>query len=679
MSHTFLFELGTEELPPLQLRGLRDALVAGFTKALGECQLEHGSVRGYGTPRRLALVVEELASSQPDTESERRGPKVDVAFDSDGQPTRAALGFASSCGVEVSDLERMSTNKGEWLMFREAKQGRLARELLPEVLEDVVGRLATERMMRWGSSRTEFVRPAQWLVMMLDNEVVEATLLGHKSDRTTRGHRFMGAGTAAIAHANDYTKVLKSLNVVADQDERVGIIEAQLKQAIGGDILNENAALLDEVAALTEWPVVLRGDFPAQYLALPDEVMISVMEKHQRYFALKGPDGNLVSSFLMVANIESKDPSQVIAGNERVIRPRLADGEFFWNADTQTRLEDRVTGLGSLVFQAKLGSYEAKTTRIKQIASKLASHLGADEVTTARAALLCKADLITDMVIEFTDLQGIMGGHYARHDGESNAVAEAISDHYRPVGSGSALPDSVEACCVAIADKIDNLVGLFGIGEPPSGSRDPFGLRRAALGIVRIVLERRLDLPVPVMLNAARDAHDGQFGVDDVFAYIQDRLRYHYVDKGIAVDVVNAAFGAEGGISSLLDTDARVQALDTFRQSPEGIAAAASNKRVANILSKSRSHTEIDADRFEHEAETGLFAHIVAAQDQLAGAATFGERLSVLAALQPHLDRFFDDVMVMAEDDAVRNNRLALLQSARELFLTVGDLSELQG
>ena len=679
MTHTFLFELGTEELPPLQLRGLRDALVSGFSRALDDSSLTHGEVRGFATPRRLALLVQELAASQPDVQNERRGPKVDVAFDADGNPTKAAAGFASSCGVDVADLDRLTTDKGEWLMFREDKPGRPAKELLPALLSDVVGKLATDRMMRWGASRTEFVRPAQWLVMLLDDEVVEGTLLGHESGRTTQGHRFMGVGAADIGSANDYVKVLKELNVIADQDDRSGIIAAQLQQAAGDDQLNESAALLDEVAALTEWPVVLRGDFPEQFLELPDEVLISAMEKHQRYFALRRADGSLAPSFLMIANLESKDPRQVIAGNERVIRPRLADGEFFWKTDTQTKLADRVPKLGSLVFQAKLGSYEKKTRRIQQIARALAQEVGANEYTTVRAAELCKADLITDMVIEFTDLQGIMGGHYALHDGEPPEVAEAVAQHYRPTGAGSPVPDSAEACCVAIADKADNLVGLFGIGEPPTGSRDPFGLRRAALGIVRIVLERSLNLPLDTICAAAGAAHENAYETSAVRDYLVERLRFHYVDRGIAADVVNAAFGAAGGVNSLLDTDARVAALDQFRQGEAGKAAAASNKRVANILSKAESAAGVDAGRLEADAERELFATIEASRGRLSTAADYGQRLGILADMQPALDRFFEDVMVMAEDDAVRNNRVALLQSARELFLSVGDLSELQG
>tara|TARA_Y100001934_G_scaffold103870_2_gene127704 strand:- start:695 stop:2734 length:2040 start_codon:yes stop_codon:yes gene_type:complete len=679
MSHTFLFELGTEELPPLQLRGLRDALVAGFTNALDDNALGHGDIRGYATPRRLALLVNDLAAAQPDTQSERRGPKVDVAFDADGNPTKAASGFAVSCGVDVADLDRMKTDKGEWLLFREDRPGRQSKELLPSLLSEVVGKLGTERMMRWGSTRTEFVRPAQWLVMLLDDEIVEGNILGHASGRTTRGHRFMGAGTAEISSANDYIEVLRQLKVVADQDDRSDIIEAQLLKAAGDDQLNENAALLDEVAALTEWPVVLRGDFPAQFLELPDEVLISAMEKHQRYFALRRADGSLAPSFLMIANLDSSNPSQVILGNERVIRPRLADGEFFWNADTQTRLSDRVSQLGSLVFQATLGSYEQKTRRIQHIATALASGVGADKTTTARAAELCKADLVTDMVIEFTDLQGIMGGHYARHDGESQAVAEAITQHYRPTGAGSPVPDSLEGCCVAIADKADNLVGLFGIGEPPTGSRDPFGLRRAALGVIRIVLERELPLSLGEIFEAASTAHDGQFETQSVLDYLIDRLRYYYVDRGIAVDVVNAAFGAAGGVNSLLDTDARVQALDQFRQSAAGKAAAASNKRVANILSRTETASTVNADRFEEAAERELSAQIDEARGRIESANDYRERLAILAGMQPALDRFFEDVMVMADDDAVRDNRLALLQSARALFLTVGDLSELQG
>ena len=679
MSHSFLFELGTEELPPVQLRGLRDALVTGITRALDDNHLAYGEVDGFATPRRLALLVQDLASAQPDTENERRGPKVDVAFNADGEPTKAALGFAGSCGVEVSDLERLSTDRGEWLMFRKAKPGRPARELLPELVNEVIGRLSTERMMRWGSTRTEFVRPAQWLVMLMDDEVIPATVLGQSSGRETRGHRFMSAGSSEIAHANDYVMVLKSLNVIASQDDRVKIIEAQLQEAVGDDVLNENVGLLDEVAALTEWPVVLRGDFPKQFLRLPDEVIISVMEKHQRYFALKGVDGQLVSSFLMVANLESKDPLQVIAGNERVIHPRLADGEFFWQADTQMRLEDQVSRLGSLVFQAKLGSYEEKTNRIVEIASALAAQLDADEMTTARAARLCKADLISEMVIEFSELQGIMGGHYARHGGESEAVAQAITEHYRPVGSGSALPETVEGCCVAIADKVDNLVGLFGIGEPPSGSRDPFGLRRASIGIIRIILERQLDLPVSVILASARAAHGDQHETDEVLEYLQERLRHHFIDSGVEADVVYAAFGAEAGIESMVDTGARVKALNDFRSSSAGIAATASNKRVSNILSKAQVSGAVDASLFEDAAETALAEQLTLAQDEISAAPGFSERLTILAGLQPHLDQFFDDVIVMTEDEALRNNRLALLQSAREMFLTVGDLSELQG
>ncbi|WP_108126529.1 glycine--tRNA ligase subunit beta [Saccharospirillum mangrovi] len=683
----FLIELGTEELPPKALKSLQDAFADGLLQRLEAAGLSHGDSHRYGAPRRLALWVKDLQLAQPDEAFERRGPAVKAAFDADGKPTKAAEGFAGSNGVSVDQLERMATDKGEWLVYRGVEPGKATLELLPELVQQTLDALPIPKRMRWGSSRIEFVRPVQWLVMLLGDQVVPAEVYGVESGNESRGHRFHAPEAITLNQPSDYAEALKKAYVLADFNERRERIRRDAEQVAsdaGVQVVIDDD-LLDEVTSLNEWPVALLGRFEDRFLEVPSEALVSSMQEHQKYFPTQNAQGELAPSFVFIANLESRDPSQVIAGNEKVIRPRLADAAFFWETDRKTPLADRVEKLKAVTFQQQLGTLYGKAERLKATAAEIARRLGDDVNQAERAAWLAKADLVTDMVFEFDDMQGIAGYYYALNDGEDAQVAQAIAEQYRPAGAGDDLPVTRAGMAVALADRLDNLAGLFGIGQPPTGTKDPFALRRAALGVLRILVERELDLDLRDLVTFAADQHadlpERATVVEQVVSYALDRFSAWYNDAGIRADVFQAVRALE--LSRPLDIDRRVKAVANFSVLDQAEALAAANKRVSNLLSKAGDEVaaNVDAGLFSEAPEGQLWNAIQSAEadvSPLLATSDYQGALQRLAGLRDSVDAYFDGVMVMAEDAAVRANRLAVLARLRHLFLQVADISLLQ-
>lgn len=688
MSHAdFLIELGTEELPPKALRNLMNAFAEGITSRLTQAGLAFGDTQPYAAPRRLALTIADLPLQQPDETIERKGPALQAAFDKDGNPTKACEGFARSCGVAVADLTQVETDKGTWLVYQGVKPGKATAELLPEIVQQTLDTLPIPKRMRWGTSRNEFVRPVKWLLMLLGGQVVPAEVYGIKAGNTTRGHRFHAPAEIVISNAMDYAHVLKTQGkVVASYQERHQFIESQVKQAAAekGVVAVIDSDLLDEVTSLNEWPVALVGQFEKRFLSVPAEALMSSMEEHQKYFPTVNADGQIQPYFVFIANIESKQPELVIAGNEKVIRPRLSDAAFFWETDKKTPLAARVEKLKTVMFQQQLGSVFDKTERLQKVAGYIAERIDASVSEAERAAFLSKADLVTDMVFEFTDLQGLAGRYYALEDGEPEAVAEALFEQYKPAGAGDALPQTREGMALALADRMDNLSGLFGIGQPPTGTKDPFALRRAALGVLRIIVERQLPLDLAELVEFAAEQHNElpkrQEVVSQVVDYVLDRFSAWYQDEGIRTEVFQAVRALN--LTQPYDIDLRVRAVAEFSKLEQASALAAANKRVSNILSKVEGEVSdsVNEALLTESAEQDLFAAISAVRSQVASAvavADYQTALTHLAGLREVVDCFFDDVMVMAEDSAVRNNRLALLAQLRAMFMQVADISVL--
>ncbi|MEQ8208068.1 MAG: glycine--tRNA ligase subunit beta [Woeseia sp.] len=683
----FLVEIGTEELPPTALKTLMLAFAAGLEVQLDETHLAHGAVTAFASPRRLAVRVDALALAQSDQEVEQKGPPVRIAFAEDGTPTQAAKAFAEKCGVAVNELTREETPKGEWLVYRGIEHGRAAAELLPQCVQRALDGLPIPRRMRWGAGTAEFVRPVHWLVMLHGDQVVPAEVLGMKAGRVSAAHRFMGDGPIELASPADYpAKLLTDGHVIADFVERrrrIVTLVTESAAAAGGTAVAGDE-LLDEVTALTEWPVAVTGGFDEAFLALPKEVIVSTLTGHQRYFPVVGKDGNLLPVFITLANIASSDPDKVRDGNERVIRPRLADAAFFWEADRKATLEARGELLKNVVYQHGLGTVAERCDRVAALAIQVAAQLNVDADASRRAALLAKCDLVTGMVGEFPELQGTMGRYYALADGEPLAVADAIAEHYLPRFAGDELPASDCGRALAIADKLDTLCGIFGSGKKPSGNRDPFGLRRAALGVVRIIVELKLELDLPALIAASLKvqpvAADPAVG-GEVYDFIVERLRGWYTEQDL--------YGGEmfesvrwQRLPSLTDVDARLQAVAEFVENPSAESLAAANKRIANILRKADfdGSTALDPALFIEVAERELYDALQAARNSVAdllAARRYGDVLGRLAELRAPVDRFFDDVMVMSDDDKVRNNRLSLLAGLRAQFLDVADISRL--
>ena len=681
-TNTLLLEVGTEELPPKSLNNLREALQQNIEAGLNRAELSHGQVESFATPRRLGILVHDLADRQPDQNIEKRGPAVKSAFDDDGEPTKALAGFMRGCDVaDPSQLDTITTNKGDYLVYRAIKSGLDLPSLLEELLGAALTALPVDRRMRWGKSRLEFVRPVQWLVCLYGSSVIPIQLLGKEASNTSSGHRFMSAGQFEITKANDYVELCRKNYVLADFTERKNLIREQVVDLASQEKahLEMDEDLLNEVTSLVEWPRALAGGFDSSFLNVPPEVLISAMKEHQRYFHLVDNNGKLAPRFITIANIESLDSSQVVAGNERVIRPRLADAAFFFDQDTRTSLEQKSARLKNVVFQADLGTYAEKCDRIAALAAYIAQQLGSDTDTAKRAGKLCKADLVSDMVGEFPDLQGTMGSYYARHDNETEEVCIAIAQHYRPTQSGGILPTSGVASCVALADKIDSLIGIFGINQPPTGSRDPFALRRQSLGVIRICVENQLNIPLNDCLNEASRIYGRGFDTVNVSNYIVERLTSYYQEQGIPGDVVEAATNSASTSVNLLAIDDVVRTLQSFRNGPAAKSIVAANKRVANFLKKagpSDLASSFDASVATDEAEIALGRALT--ELDLSKSKGAGAKLEKLAVLQEPVDHFFDEVMVMAEDEKVRKNRLGLLLKLRQQFLEVADFSLLQ-
>ncbi len=682
-----LFELGTEELPPKALQRLSEALTREFVAGLERAQIGHGAARSFATPRRLAVLVEGCAKWQPDREIERRGPTVSAAFDGEGRLTKAAGGFARSCGVEPDRLERLRTDKGEWLVFRVREKGRAAAELLPGIAEDALARLPIPKRMRWGASDAQFVRPVHWVLFLHGSEVVHCRILDAVAGRMTYGHRFHHPGAIWISQPSEYTGALEDTGrVIADFAERRGRVLAQVVQtaeALGGRA-DVDDALLDEVTALVEWPVPIAGGFDPRFLEVAHEALILTMKQNQKYFPLFDARGGLMSHFVTIANIDSPRPELIKEGNERVVRPRLADAMFFWHQDAKKRLDERLESLRSLVFEHRLGTMHEKSLRVARLAGLIAERTGSDSGIAERAGLLSRCDLMTDTVYEFPEMQGVMGPYLARRDREPQEVIQALGEFYLPRFSGDRLPESGAGTAIALADRLDTLVGIFGVGEKPTGDKDPFALRRAALGALRMMVEKCLALDLPALLSEAAEALGQRIvegTVESVYEFMLERLKGYYAELGVASDLFEAVVDLRP--ASPADLDRRIQAVGAFRALPEAQALAAANKRIRNILRKAdESFPEVpDPELFTEEAEKALGSDIKALTPQvepLLVAGRYEEALRALAGLRGSVDRFFDEVMVMSEDTAQRRNRLALLSTLATLFLGVADISRLQ-
>lgn len=682
-----LIELGTEELPPKALRKLAESFLANFTEELTKADLAFKSAVWHAAPRRLAINITELAIAQADKVVEKRGPAVSSAFDAEGKPTKAAEGWARGNGITVDQAERLVTDKGEWLVYNAKVEGVETKSLIAAMAQRALDKLPIPKPMRWGSSKTQFIRPVHTATMLLGSELIEGELLGIKSARNIRGHRFMGTGFE-LDHADNYLTLLKEKGkVIADFESRKALIKADAEKAaakIGGTADIEDD-LLEEVTSLVEWPVVLTASFEEKFLNVPSEALVYTMKGDQKYFPVFDDAGKLLPNFIFVANIESKDPAQIISGNEKVVRPRLADAEFFFNTDKKHTLESRLSSLETVLFQQQLGTLKDKVTRISALAAFIAEQTGANAVDAARAGLLSKTDLMTNMVMEFTDTQGTMGMHYARLDGETEAVALAMEEQYKPKFSGDTVPTAAVSCAVALADKLDTLVGIFGIGQAPKGAADPFALRRAAIGVLRIIVENKLPLDLVTLIAKAQELHGTNLSnanaSDEVLEFLMARFRAWYQDKGINVDVILAVLARRP--TRPADFDSRINAVSHFRSLEASSALAAANKRVSNILAKVEGElpSSVNPALLTEAAEQALAAKLTELQPQLAplfANADYQQALTLLASLRESVDQFFEDVMVMADDTALRNNRLALLNNLREQFLHVADISLLQ-
>jgi glycyl-tRNA synthetase beta chain len=684
-TNDLLLEIGTEELPPKALLTLAQAFENGMRDAMQEQQLTFSKLQGFATPRRLAVLFSDLSGEQPDRNVEKLGPNVKAAFDKDGNPSKAALGFAGGLGVSVDDLGRKDTDKGERLAYSFTEKGKPLQALLQGMVDSVLASLPIPKRMRWGDSRSEFIRPVQWLTVLYGDEVLPLDVYGNQAGSESYGHRFHSEGPIKISKASDYENTLENNGrVIVDFAKRRKLIEKQLQDVATKTnaevVISES--LLDEVCGLVEWPVALMGNFDESFLRLPQESLISSMREHQKYFHLVDANGKLLPHFITLSNIESKDPQQVVEGNERVIRPRLADAQFFYDTDRKTPLSDRVERLKKVVFQEKLGSIHDKCERIAALANYIGEQLDFDKQHISQGALLCKADLVSEMVGEFGDLQGIIGRYYAQADGLDDELAVAIEEHYLPRFAGDKLPSNPTAMALSLADRIDTIVGIFGIGQAPTGSRDPFALRRAALGVLRVIIEKELALDLkPLMAFAAKQhAQLSESDADEqALSYVMERLRAWYSDQNIVTEHFMAVHAQ--GISEPLDFEKRVKAVADFAASSSAPALASANKRVANILAKQDQAAikdSVDAGLLQDEAEKVLAEAVSKCKTTIAPmllSQDYAQALNELAHLKDPVDQFFDQVMVMADDPALQANRVALLKQLRDQFLLIADIS----
>ena len=686
-TQNFLVEIGTEELPPKALKTLATSFADNVEAELNQAGLSFDKIEWFAAPRRLAVKVLNLATQQPSKEIEKRGPAVSAAFDAEGKPTKAAEGWARGCGITVEQAERIATDKGEWLVHRAKIEGQPTKNLLNDIVANALAKLPIPKPMRWADKTVQFIRPVHTVTMLLGDELIEGEILGVASARTIRGHRFLGEKEFEIQHADQYPQLLREKgSVVADFNERKAEIlaKSQAKATALGGVADIEESLLEEVTSLVEYPNVLAAKFEERFLAVPAEALVYTMKGDQKYFPIYDKDGKLLPHFLFVSNINPEDPTAIIEGNEKVVRPRLTDAEFFFKTDLKQKLVDRLPRLETVLFQQQLGTLKDKTDRIEQLAGEIAKQIGADEAKAKRAGLLSKCDLMTNMVFEFTDTQGVMGMHYARHDGEDEEVAVALNEQYMPRFAGDELPKSLVASAVALADKFDTLTGIFGIGQAPKGSADPFALRRAALGALRIIVEKNLPLDLEDLVKKSAalfgDKLTNQNVVADVVDFMLGRFRAWYQDEGIAVDVIQAVLARRP--TRPADFDARVRAVSHFRTLDSAEALAAANKRVSNILAKADAAIgEINLTACVEPAEKALAEAVLALRTEVQPLIAQGDYTAVLdklANLRAPVDSFFDNVMVNAEDPALRQNRLAILNTLQGLFLQVADISVLQ-
>ena len=686
-TQNFLVEIGTEELPPKALKTLATSFADNVEAELNQAGLSFDKIEWFAAPRRLAVKVLNLATQQPSKEIEKRGPAVSAAFDAEGKPTKAAEGWARGCGITVEQAERIATDKGEWLVHRAKIKGQPTKNLLNDIVANALAKLPIPKPMRWADKTVQFIRPVHTVTMLLGDELIEGEILGVASARTIRGHRFLGEKEFDIQHADQYPQLLRDKgSVVADFNERKAEIlaKSQAKATALGGVADIEESLLEEVTSLVEYPNVLAAKFEERFLAVPAEALVYTMKGDQKYFPIYDKDGRLLPHFIFVSNINPEDPTAIIEGNEKVVRPRLTDAEFFFKTDLKQKLVDRLPRLETVLFQQKLGTLKDKTDRIEQLAGEIAKQIGADEAKAKRAGLLSKCDLMTNMVFEFTDTQGVMGMHYARHDGEDEEVAVALNEQYMPRFAGDELPKSLVASAVALADKFDTLTGIFGIGQAPKGSADPFALRRAALGALRIIVEKNLPLDLEDLVKKSAalfgDKLTNQNVVADVVDFMLGRFRAWYQDEGIAVDVIQAVLARRP--TRPADFDARVRAVSHFRTLDSAEALAAANKRVSNILAKADAAIgEINLTACVEPAEKALAEAVLALRTEVQPLIAQGDYTTVLdklANLRMPVDSFFDNVMVNAEDPALRQNRLAILNTLQGLFLQVADISVLQ-
>jgi len=681
-----LIELGTEELPPKSLKKLAVAFKEGFEQQLIAAELSFENIEWFAAPRRLALRVNKLQAQQEDKQVEKRGPATKAAFDADGNATKAALGWARGCGIDINEAGRLKTDKGEWLLHTATVAGKSLEQLINGFLAQAIKQLPIPKPMKWGAGKEEFIRPVHTLIALYGDKVLPASVLGLEASNQSQGHRFHHRGLIEVTHADRYEAELKDAYVLVDYKARQSVITEQMSAICSDSDAKtiEDADLLDEVTSLVEWPVALVGTFEERFLDVPAEALIYTMKDDQKYFPLLDNDGNLLPKFIFISNIESKDPIQVIEGNEKVVRPRLADAEFFYNTDKKHSLESRLTSLESVLFQKQLGTLKDKSERIATLSGYIASNIGGNAELAKRAGLLCKTDLMTEVVMEFTDIQGVMGKYYALNDGEDPIVADALYQQYMPRFAGDELPSSVEACAVALADKFDTLVGIFGIGQFPKGDKDPFALRRAAIGIIRILIEKELEVDFKTLAEFSAE----QFGdkltnenaINDVVDFMLGRFQAHYQEQGIKVEMIRAV--EQKRPTSALDFERRLKAVVDFAQLDAAVSLAAANKRVNNILSKNAANffAEIDNALLSDTDEQNLVAAISALESKVTEAFDNGEYavgLTELAQLREPIDNFFDNVMVMADDEAVKNNRLAILGKLQGLFMFTADISVL--
>lgn len=694
MVQDFIVEIGTEELPPKSLQTLATAFQQNIVDELSKLGLQFSDTQWYAAPRRLAVRVNQLAAQQADKIVEKRGPAIAGAFDGSGVPTKAAQAWAASNGITVDQAERLETDKGAWLVHKAKVVGSSTVSLLPDLINSALAKLPIAKPMRWGNSTAEFIRPVHTVVMLYGNEVVPATVLGKASGRLTHGHRFHAPALVEIANADAYLPTLEQAFVVADYSKRRALIAAEVAKTAAAHqgMVATDEALLDEVTSLVEWPVVLVGSFEERFLEVPPEPLISTMKDNQKYFPLLDNNGNLLNKFIFVANISSKDPSQIISGNEKVVRPRLTDAQFFFGVDKKTKLVDRLESLGTVLFQQKLGTLAEKSERIAKISGYIALKIGANVAHATRAGLLSKTDLMSNMVGEFPETQGIMGMHYARIDGEPEAVAVALNEQYKPRFAGDSLPVQLEGCAVAIADKLDSLVGIFGIGQAPKGDKDPFALRRAAIGALRIMVEKQLDLNIRDLITFTKATFGDKLTnlslIDELENFLHARMRAAYLEAGVSADVVQAVIDSNAGLLLVpLDIDRRVKAVAAFKSMEQAISLASADKRVSNLLGKATDiaipmnvDTALLIDTAESKLLTAL-EQVEIQNDKLRNGIGFSDytlALRNLAGLKEPVDEFFESVMVNVDDPAIRANRLSLLQRLKGNFIAIADISYLQ-